>query len=100
MKTSASSFLERHEKKIAGVLGCYDRDRDDWRSSISIARERGRRSDCGSAAVAYPAAVQNLLYERGLRCFEIGQFAEPLREVVRENAQTVESMRNSVRLRD
>jgi len=73
MKTSASSFLQRYEKKIAGVLGCYDR--------IVMTGTL--------LEVAYPAAVQNLLYERGLRCFEIGDFAEPLREAVRENAQAV-----------
>jgi len=66
-------FLERHEAKIKGVLGCYDR--------IVMT---GTLLD-----VAYPAAVQNLLYERGLRCFEIGEFAEPLRDAVRENAEAV-----------
>ena len=64
MKTSAIPFLKRHEKKIKGVLGCYAR--------IVMT---GTLLD-----VAYPAAVQNLLSERGLRCFEIGEFAEPLRE--------------------
>ena len=73
MKTSASLFLQRYQKKIAGVLGCYDR--------IVVT---GTLLD-----VSYPAAVQNLLSERGLRCFEIGEFAEPLREAVRENAQAV-----------
>ncbi len=73
MKTSASLFLQRYEKDIAGVLGCYDR-----------MVMTGTLLD-----VSYPAAVQSLLAERGLRCFEIGEFAEPLREAVRENAQAV-----------
>ncbi len=73
MKTSESSLLERYQNKIAGVLGCYDR--------IVMTGTL--------LEVSFPAAVQSLLDERGLRYFEIGEFAEPLRETVRENAQAV-----------
>ena len=73
MKISESLFLQRHGKKIEAVLGCYDR--------LVIT---GTLLD-----VAYPAAVQHRLNERDLRCFELGEFAEPLREAVRENAEAV-----------
>src|SRR5438093_1935468 len=73
MKITDSLFLQRHGEKIEATLGCYDR--------LVIT---GTLLD-----VAYPAAVQHWLNERGLRCFELGEFAEPLREAVRENAQAL-----------
>jgi hypothetical protein len=71
MKINESRFLQRHGEKIEAVLGCYDR--------LVIT---GTLLD-----VTYPAAVQHRLNERDLRCFELGEFAEPLREAVRENAE-------------
>ncbi len=73
MKITDSLFLQRHGEKIEAALGCYDR--------LVIT---GTLLD-----VAYPAAVQHRLNERDLRCFELGEFAEPLREAVRENAEAL-----------
>jgi len=72
-KTGSCEFLKRYRSKIGGVLGCYDR--------IVMT---GTLLD-----VAYPEAVQKRLYECHLRCFELGEFAEPLREQVRANAEAV-----------
>src|SRR4029434_883207 len=72
-KTGSCEFLKRYRSEIGGVLGCYDR--------IVMT---GTLLD-----VAYPEAVQKRLYECHLRCFELGEFAEPLREQVRANAEAV-----------
>src|SRR5207244_1491555 len=73
MRTTESLFLQRHGEKIEGALGCYDR--------LVIT---GTLLD-----VVYPGAVEHRLNERDLRCFELGEFAEPLRESVRENAEAL-----------
>src|SRR5947199_4371748 len=73
MKITDSLFLQRHGEKIEAALGCYDR--------LVIT---GTLLD-----VAYPAAVQHRLNERDLRCLDLGEFAQPLWETVRENAEAV-----------
>jgi hypothetical protein len=67
---ATSDLLNRYEKKIEGVLGCFDR--------LVVT---GTLTE-----VAHPEAMAAVLYREGIRCFDIGQFAEPLRERIRENA--------------
>ncbi len=70
MKTT-SGLTERYEKEIEGVLGCFDR--------LVVT---GTLTE-----VAYPEAMTAVLHREGIRCFDIGQFAEPLRECIRDNAR-------------
>jgi len=69
MKTS-SDLLERYAQDIEGVLGCFDR--------VVVT---GTLTE-----VAHPDAMRAVLYREGVRCFDIGQFAEPLRERIRDHA--------------
>src|SRR5215210_8392654 len=72
MKTT-SGLLERYEKEIAGVLGCFDR--------LVVT---GTLTE-----IAHPDAMDSRLFREGFRAFDIGQFAEPLRQRIRENAVTL-----------
>lgn len=74
MQTQARAhLLERYKNEIEGVLGCFDR--------VVISGTL--------LELAYPGAVQALLYERGIGCFDLAQLALPLREAVRANAEEV-----------
>jgi len=70
MKTG---LLERYESNISGVLGCFDR--------IVVS---GTLTE-----IAYPGAMAGRLASEGIRCFDIMEFAEPLRLRIRENALKV-----------
>jgi hypothetical protein len=65
------ALLERYAAKIAGVLGCYDR--------IVLS---GTLS-----ALAYPKAMAGELRRAGVRCFDLEQFVEPLRQEIHANAK-------------
>ena len=65
-----SKLLDRYAKDIEGILGCYDR--------LIIT---GRLVDVG-----HPNALTALLRRLNIRCFDLGVFAEPLRDQVRDNA--------------
>jgi len=67
---ASSDLLERYAQDIEGVLGCFDR--------VVVT---GTLTE-----VAHPDAMRAVLYREGVRCFDIGQFAEPLRERIRDNA--------------
>lgn len=69
MKTT-SDLITRYGGEIEGVLGCFDR--------LVVTGTLGE--------VAHPEAMAAVLYREGIRCFDIGQFAEPLRERIRDNA--------------
>ena len=73
-KTEVSSgsceFLERYAGQIAGQLGCWDR--------LVIT---GSLSDVG-----YSGALEKQLRQDNVRCFDLKQFAEPLREAMRDHA--------------
>ncbi len=60
---ATSALLARYEKEIEGVLGCFDR------LVVTVTLTE----------VAHPEAMATVLHREGIRCFEIGQFAEPLR---------------------
>lgn len=65
-----ASLIQRYEQDIVGVLGCFDR--------VVVT---GTLTE-----VAYPEALTGLLHREGIRCFDLGQFAEPLRQQIRDNA--------------
>jgi hypothetical protein len=67
------SISERHAKHIRGVLSCYDR----MLVSGTL------------TSVGYPAGMSGHLTSHGIRIFDFAQFAEPLRDEIRENAQSV-----------
>jgi hypothetical protein len=69
MKTSFG-LLQRHAKEIAGVLGCFDR--------LVVT---GTLTE-----IAHPEAMDNFLHREGFRAFDIGLFADPLRQRIRDNA--------------
>ncbi len=39
--------------------------------------------------IAFPEAMAARLHREGIRCFDIGKFAEPIRQRIRENALKV-----------
>ena len=63
-------FVERHQAEVSGVLSCFDR--------VVIT---GTLPEIG-----YAAAMTQLLASRGIRVFDYTQWAEPLREELRQNA--------------
>lgn len=72
MKTSIG-LLERYAKEIAGVVGCFDR--------LVVS---GTLTE-----IAFPEAMDAVLHREGFRAFDIGLFAEPLRQRIRDNAVTL-----------
>ena len=68
-----SGLLQRYENQIHGVLGCFDR--------VVIT---GTLTE-----IAHPAAMAARLFAEGVRCFDIGKFADPLRQRIRANAEEV-----------
>jgi len=69
MKTD-SGLVTRYGKEIAGVLGCFDR--------LVVT---GTLTE-----IAHPEAMDSFLYREGFRAFDIGLFAQPLRQRIRDNA--------------
>lgn len=65
-----SSLLSRYAVQIAGQLGCFDR--------VIIT---GSLLD-----VCHPAALERQLHFANIRCFDLGRFAEPLRDAIRDHA--------------
>lgn len=72
MKASVG-LLTRYDKEIAGVLGCFDR--------LVVT---GTLTE-----IAHPEAMDAFLYREGFRAFDIGRFADPLRQRIRDNAVAV-----------
>lgn len=66
-------LLEHYADKIVGVLGCYDR--------LVLSGTL--------PAMAYPGAMVAVLQREHIRCFDLGQYLEPLREQVRQNAEPI-----------
>lgn len=66
-----TGLLERYENKIHGVLGCFDR--------VVVT---GTLTE-----IAHPGAMAARLFAEEVRCFDIGTFAEPLRQRIRDNAE-------------
>jgi hypothetical protein len=63
-------LLTRRAKEIEGVLGCFDR--------LIVT---GTLTE-----IAHPEAMDAVLFREGIRAFDIGVFADPLRQRIRENA--------------
>lgn len=68
--SESSSLVSRYAAQIAGQLGCFDR--------VIIT---GSLMD-----VCHPAALERQLHFAGIRCFDLGIFAEPLRDALRDHA--------------
>jgi len=68
-----SSLISRYASQIAGPLGCFDR--------VVLT---GNLLD-----VCHPAALERRLHANPIRCFELGLFAEPLRDALRDQALTL-----------
>ena len=68
-----SSLVSRYASQIAGQLGCFDR--------VIIT---GSLLD-----VCHPAALERQLHAANVRCFDLGLFAEPLRDALRDHAVTL-----------
>jgi len=64
-------FVERHQSDISGVLSCFDR--------VVITGTL--------PAIAHAGAMAGLLSYLGIRLFDYTQWAEPLREELRANAE-------------
>ena len=64
-------FVKRHEKRLLGVLSCFDR-----------AVITGTLPDIGHAQ-----AMTRELNRRRIRIFDFPRFAEPLKEEIRSNAE-------------
>ena len=66
-------LTERHARQIAGVLGCYDR-------ILIFGTLPG---------ICYAGGMTSFLYTRQVRIFDYPKFAEPFRERIRENAESM-----------
>ena len=66
-------LTERHSKQIAGILGCYDR-------MLIFGTLPG---------ICYAGGMTSFLYTRQVRIFDYPKFAEPFRERIRENAESI-----------
>ena len=64
-------LTDRYASKIRGVISCFDR--------ILI---QGTLPD-----IAYPKAMTRELNKRHIRIFDFTEFAQPLREAIRDNAE-------------
>jgi hypothetical protein len=66
-----TGLLSRYADKIVGVLGCYDR--------VVLSGTL--------TAIAHPEAMAAELRREGIRCFDLANYVEPLREQIRANAE-------------
>ena len=66
-------LTERHKDQMAGVLGCWDR--------VLIFGTLPK--------ICYAGGMTSYLYERQIRIFDDPKFAEPFRERLRENAESL-----------
>ncbi len=68
-----NTFVERHQDNIAGTLSCFDR--------VIIT---GMLPDIG-----YAGAMANYLNKKNIRYFDYTSWAEPLRNKIRQHAETL-----------
>jgi len=66
-------LLTRYADQIVGVLGCYDRLVLSWTFT----------------AIAHPEAMAGVLRWEHIRCFDLEQYVEPIREQIRQNTERV-----------
>ena len=69
--SAKEGLLTRYADKIVGVLGCYDR--------VVLSGTL--------MAIAHPEARAGVLRRAGIRCFDLEQYVEPIREQIRKNAE-------------
>lgn len=69
--SAKEGLLTRYADKIVGVLGCYDR--------LVLSGTL--------TAIAYPEAMAGVLRREHIRCFDLAQYVEPIREQIRKNAE-------------
>lgn len=69
--SARDSLLTRYADKIVGVLGCYDR--------LVLSGTL--------MAIAHPEAMAGVLRGAGVRCFDLGEYLDPIREQIRHNAE-------------
>jgi hypothetical protein len=67
-----TSIIQRYNSKTRGVLSCYDR----------IVIQGTLPGFC------YAEGMTSFLYANKIRIFDYAKFAEPLRDAIRENAET------------
>jgi len=68
-----TNFIERHRDKIQGALSCWDR----------VIIQGTLPGFC------YAQGMTSYLYAHNIRIFDYPKFAEPLRDLIRSNAETV-----------
>ena len=69
--SAKEGLLTRYADKIVGVLGCYDR--------LVLSGTL--------TAIAHPEAMAGVLRRAHIRCFDLAQYVEPIREEIRQNAE-------------
>ena len=67
------NFIERHNPKIKGVISCFDR-------IVLTGTIPG---------ICYAQGMSSFLTMKGIRIFDFTQWADPLRQEIRENAEKV-----------
>ena len=67
------NFIERHNTKIKGVISCFDR-------IVLTGTIPG---------ICYAQGMSSFLTMKGIRIFDFTQWADPLRQEIRENAEKV-----------
>ena len=68
-----ADIIERYADIIKGVIGCYDR-------VVITGTVPG---------ICYADGMTSLLNSRGIRIFDYTKWAEPLRELIRNNAEAI-----------
>ena len=71
--SAKEGWVSRYADKIVGVLGCDDR--------LVLSGTL--------TAIADPEAMAGVLRRAGIRCFDLEQYVEPLREQIRQNAERI-----------
>jgi len=74
-------FLKRHSNKIAGTISCYDR--------VVITGT--------IPGICYAQGMTNYLYANNIRIFDYPKWAEPLRDIIRNNAEHI-AMESNVKI--
>ena len=67
------NFIERHSSKIKGIISCFDR-------IVMTGTIPG---------ICYAEGMSMFLRQQDIRIFDYTQWAEPLREEIRENAERI-----------
>lgn len=73
-----ASIIERYASQIRGVISCYDR----------IVTQGTLPGFC------YPEGMSTFLHAHKIRIFDYPKFAEPLRNTIRENAESIATKNN------